>query len=116
MKIRKSDKVVVLSGKEKDRGVKTTVEKVLTKDNKLLLKGVNIVTRHVKKQGTNPGQILKIEKPIDSSNVMLVCPFTNKPTRVGYVFVEEKGKTKKFRFSKKALAEKGGEAKDYIIK
>ncbi len=116
MKIRKSDKVVVLSWKEKDRWVKTTVEKVLTKDNKLLLKWVNIVTRHVKKQWTNPGQILKIEKPIDSSNVMLVCPFTNKPTRVWYVFVEEKWKTKKFRFSKKALAEKWWEAKDYIIK
>jgi large subunit ribosomal protein L24 len=47
---------------------------------------------------------------------MLVCPFTEKPTRVGYVIVEEKWVSKKFRFSKKALSEKGGEAKDYIIK
>jgi large subunit ribosomal protein L24 len=47
---------------------------------------------------------------------MLVCPFTDKPTRVGFVKIEEKWKTKKFRFSKKALKEKGWEAKDFIIK
>jgi large subunit ribosomal protein L24 len=47
---------------------------------------------------------------------MLICPFTNKPTRIGFVKVEEKWKTKKFRFSKKALKEKWGEAKNYIIK
>jgi large subunit ribosomal protein L24 len=53
--------------------------------------------------GTNPGQIVKFEKPIDASNVMLICPFTSKPTRVGYVFIEDKGKKKKFRFSKIAI-------------
>jgi len=51
---------------------------------------VNIVTRHVKKQGTTAGQIVKFEKAIDASNVMLVCPFTDKPTRVGFVMIEEK--------------------------
>ena len=56
------------------------------------------------------------EKPIDSSNVMLICPYTDKPTKVWYVSIDEKGKTKKFRFSRKALAEKWWEAKDYIIK
>jgi large subunit ribosomal protein L24 len=48
-----------------------------------------------------------MEKAIDASNVMLVCPFTNKPTRVGFVKIEEKGKIKKFRFSKKAVKENG---------
>jgi large subunit ribosomal protein L24 len=47
---------------------------------------------------------------------MLVCPFTNKPTRVGTVKVEEKWKIRKLRFSKKALKEKWGEARNYIIK
>jgi large subunit ribosomal protein L24 len=47
---------------------------------------------------------------------MLVCPFTSKPTRVGYVFIEDKSSTKKFRYSKAALKAKGGEAKDHIIK
>jgi large subunit ribosomal protein L24 len=81
-----------------------------------LVKGVNIVKRHMKKQWTNPWQILEMEKPIDASNVLLICPFTNKPTRVWFVKIEEKGKLKKFRFSKRALKEKWGEAKSYIIK
>ncbi len=116
MKIRKWDTVQVMSWKEKDRGVKAEVLAVNTSNNKIIVKGVNVVTRHIKKQGTNPGQIIKMEKAIDASSVMLVCPFTDKPTRVGFVKIEEKGKTKKFRFSKKALKEKGWEAKDFIIK
>jgi large subunit ribosomal protein L24 len=44
-----------------------------------------------------------MEKSIDVSNVMLVCPFTEKPTRIGFVTIEEKGKKKKFRFSKTAV-------------
>ena len=116
MKIRTWDKVQVMSGKEKDRGNVSEVLKVFTDTKKVIVKDVNVVTRHLKKQGTNPGQIIKMEKAIDASNVMLICPFTEKPTRVGYVKVEEKGKTKKFRFSKKALSEKGWEAAKYIIK
>jgi len=75
-----------------------------------------MVTRHIKKMWTNPWQIVKMEKPIDVSNVMLVCPFTNKPTRIGYVIVEEKWKQKKFRFSKKAALENKGEPNKFIIK
>lgn len=116
MKIRTWDKVIVMSGKEKDRGQETEVLKVFTSENKVLCKDVNVVTRHIKKQWTNPGQIVKMEKAINASNVMLVCPFTNKPTRVGFVKVEEKGKIKKFRFSKKAVKENGGDAKKFIIK
>lgn len=116
MKIRTWDTVEVMSGKEKDRGQRAKVLKVFTDTNKVIVEGVNIVTRHIKKQGTNPGQIVKMEKAISVSNVMLVCPFTDKPTRVGFVAVEEKWKTKKFRFSKKALSEKWGEASKYVIK
>ena len=116
MKIRTWDTVMVMSGKEKDRGQTAEVLKVFTDTNRVLVKWVNMVTRHIKKQGTNPGQIIKMEKPISISNVMLVCPFTNKPTRVGFVKIDEKGKTKKFRFSKKAVKENGGEAKKFIIK
>lgn len=116
MKIRTWDKVEIISGKEKDRGQRAEVLKVFTDTNRVLVKWVNIVTRHIKKMWTNPGQIIKMEKPINASNVMLVCPFTDKPTRVWFVKVEEKGKTKKFRFSKKALKEQWGEPKKYIIK
>jgi large subunit ribosomal protein L24 len=79
-----------MSGKEKDRGVKAEVLTVNTSNNKIIVKGVNVVTRHMKKQGTNPGQIIKMEKAIDASSVMLVCPFTDKPTRIGFVKIEEK--------------------------
>jgi large subunit ribosomal protein L24 len=116
MKIKTWDKVQVISGKEKDKWQISEVLKVFPDTNKVIVKWVNIVKRHMKRQWTNPGQILEIEKAIDISNVMLICPFTNKATRVGFVKVEEKWKEKKFRFSKRAVKEKGGEAKDYIIK
>jgi large subunit ribosomal protein L24 len=116
MKIRSWDKVQVMSWKEKDKWHIDEVLKVFPDTNKVLVKWVNIVKRHLKRQWTNPGQIIEIEKPISVSSVMLVCPFTDKPTRIGFVKIEEKWKQKKFRFSKKALKEKWGEAKSYIIK
>jgi len=116
MKIRTWDKVEIMSGKEKDRGVKAEVLNVFLNKNRVLVKWINIVTKHMKKQWTTPGQIIKMEKSIHVSNVMIICPFTDKPTRIWFVKVEEKWKIKKFRFSKKALKEKGWEAKKYIIK
>lgn len=116
MKIRTWDKVIIMSGKEQDRGQVAEVLKSFNDENKVLVKWINLVTKHIKKQWTNPGQIIKMEKPINASNVMLVCPYTNKPTRIGFVKIEEKGKTKKFRFSKKAVKENGWEAKKFIIK
>ena len=107
---------MVMSGKKDDKGKKSEVLKAYPNQNKIIVKDVNIATRHIKKQGTTPGQIIQIERPIDVSNVMLICPFTDKPTRVGFIKIEEKWKMKKFRFSKKALKEKGWEAKSYIIK
>jgi len=115
MKIRSWDKVKVLSWK--DKWTLSEVLKVFKDKNKLIVKDVNVVTRHVKKMWTTPGQIVKFEKAIDASNVMLICPFTDKPTRIGFVKIEEKGKTKKFRFSKMAVktwAKK--DAKSAIIK
>lgn len=114
MKIRQGDNVIVISGQ--DKGKTGKVLKVLAITNKILVEWVKMVKRHYKKSGTTPGQIVEKESAIDASNVMLVCPFTSKPTRVGYVFIEDKSSTKKFRFSKAALKAKGWEAKDYIIK
>jgi len=116
MKIRTWDKVIIMSGKEKDRGQTAEVLKVNTDNGKIIKKWINVVTRHIKKQWTTPGQIVKMEKAIDASNVMLVCPFTSKPTRVGFVKIEEKGKSKKFRFSKMAVKVNGWEAAKFIIK
>jgi len=63
----------------------------------VIVEGVNIVTKHVKKQGTTPGQKVQFEKAIHVSNVMLICPTTKKPTRVRI----EQGK-KTTRISKKS--------------
>lgn len=116
MKIRKWDLVKIMSWKQNDRWLDAEVLKVFKDKNKVLIKWVNFVTKHKKKEGTNPWKIVKIEKPIDVSNVMLVCPFTKKPTRIGFTMITEKGKNKKFRYSKKALKEQGWEPKNFIIK
>lgn len=115
MKIRKWDKVEIISWKKEDKEKQAEVLKVFKDTNKILVSWINIVTKHVKKSWANPWQIVKFEKPIDVSNVKLICPFTWKPTRIWYVFVEEKGVNKKFRFSKNALKEKWWEAKKYIV-
>ncbi len=116
MKIRTNDKVIVLTWKEKDKWKTGKVLKVFKEKNKVVVEKVNVVTRHIKKTGANPWQIVKMEKAIDVSNVAIVCPFTEKPTKIWFVIVEDKKWTKKFRYSKRALREKGGNAKDYILK
>ncbi len=96
MKIHSNDEVIVITGK--DKGKKAKVLRAMPKEQKVLVEGVNIVTRHMKKQGATPGQKLSFEKPIDVSNVMLVDPKTGAPTRIGYKI--ENGK--KLRFAKKS--------------
>lgn len=115
MKIRTWDTVVVISGTRKNKGKAGKVLKVFPQTNKVVVEGINIVTRHYKKQGTSAGQIVKMEKAIDASNVMLECPIVKKPTRVGFVMIEEKGVTKKYRYSKRAVKEGNKTPKDCII-
>lgn len=100
MKIRTKDKIIVTVGKYK--GVKSEVTSVYTKDNKALIKDVNIAIRHIKKQGDNEGGRVKVEKPIDVSKIMLICPNCNKPTRVGYI-VKAKVKTRVCKKCKKTI-------------
>jgi large subunit ribosomal protein L24 len=80
MKIHTNDEVVVIAGK--DKGKKAKVLRAIPKENKLVIEGVNVVTRHMKKQGATPGQKVTYEKPIDASNVMIVDPKSGKPTRI----------------------------------
>ena len=96
MKIHSNDQVVVTSGK--DKGKKAKVLRVNTKDNSIVVEGVNIVPRHMKRQGSTPGQKVTFEKPINVSNVMLLDPKSGEPTRVGYKV--ENGK--KVRVAKKS--------------
>ena len=95
-KLRKGDKVIVLSGKDKAKTGEIT--KVLTKGGKALVSGINSAIRHTKQTQTAQGGRVTKEMPIDISNVALVDPKGGGPTRVGFKFVEGK----KVRYAKKS--------------
>lgn len=82
MKIHKGDNVQITNGK--DRGKSGQVERVLAKDSKIYLTGLNVYKRHLKARSGVEGGIIDIAKPMNISNVVLVCPSCKKPTRVGF--------------------------------
>lgn len=98
LKIKKDDEVQVIAGE--DRGKKGRVIEVNTKTNRVLVEGINIISRHTKPNtaGSAQGGIIKKEAPIHISNVALLDPKSGAPTRVGRK--EEKGKL--VRVSKKS--------------
>ena len=102
LKIKKDDTVIVITGK--DEGKKGKILSAMPKENRVIVQNVNVVMRHTKprKQGEPGGRISK-EAPIHASNVMLVCPRCNKPTRVGYGF-ETDGKGAVITVAKKQEA------------
>jgi large subunit ribosomal protein L24 len=86
IKIRKGDKVEVVSGATEEIGQQGEVIKVLPEERRVVVQGINLRTKHqrqVQSQGRtiSPG-LVKFEAPVDISNVMLVCPKCGKPTRV----------------------------------
>ncbi len=89
-KIKLGDNVKVLSGK--DKGKTGEVVKVFPKTNKVVVKGINILTKHEKQSGNQKGGIVKIEGPIPVSKVILLDPATGKPTRVRFEIDEKTGK------------------------
>lgn len=97
MRIKKGDKVVVIAGSEK--GKEGTVTKVLPKEEKVLIGGLNMVKKHVKPNQAEPeGKIIEKEAPIHVSNVALVDPKTKKATKVKYEIKDGK----KVRVAKKS--------------
>lgn len=95
--IKKGDTVLVLSGEYK--GTEAKVLEVITKTDKAIVEGVNMVSKHTKPNAANPqGGIIKQEAPIHVSNLMLVEPSNGKPTRVGRK-LNDQGKL--VRYSKK---------------
>ncbi len=101
MSIKKDDTVVVLSGK--DKGKRGTVLEVMPATRKVVVEGVNVVSRHTKprKQG-DEGGILKKSAPMYASKVMRVCPKCDKPTRPASIV---KADGTKVRVCKKCSAE-----------
>ncbi len=85
LRIKKGDTVLVLSGKDKDK--KGRVLKVLPKDEKVIVEGINIVKKHQKPSRKYPqGGIIERENPVHISKVMLMCPKCDKPTYRGKNF------------------------------
>jgi large subunit ribosomal protein L24 len=101
MKIRKNDSVMVIAGN--DKGKTGKILKVYPKDLRVIIEGVNIRKRHTKpSQKNQQGGIIEKEAPIHVSNVMILDPKTNEPTRVGsQIILDEKtGKKKIARISR----------------
>jgi large subunit ribosomal protein L24 len=86
-KIKKGDKVVVLTGK--DKGKKGDVVAVFPKENKALVQGVNMVKRHEKPSHTSAGGIVTREAKVHLSNIAIQDPKTGKPTRVGFKTLDD---------------------------
>lgn len=99
-KIKKGDEVMVISGK--DKGKKGKVEKVISKEKKVLVSGVNLYKRHLKARSqSQPSEIITITKPLPVTNVIIACPKCKKTTRVGFKIE----KNNKVRICKKCNAE-----------
>ncbi len=101
LKVKKGDKVVVITGR--DKGKSGEIVKVLREENRVVVQGVNVAQRHQKQSMSQEGGIVRKELPIHVSNVALIDPKTEKPTRVGYKMDGER---------KIRVARRSGEALD----
>ena len=97
LKIKKGDQVVVLTGR--DKGAKGEVLRVLPAAQRVVVQGVNLVTKHRKPTQVSPGGIQKTELPIHISNVAIADPKTGAATRIGYKTLKD---GKKVRVAKKS--------------
>lgn len=81
MNIKKGDTILVLAGKNK--GATGKIEKLITRDKKIIVSGVNVVKKHLKPNAKNPhGGIVDYNAPIHISNAQIICPRCNKTTRI----------------------------------
>ncbi|ALG69803.1 50S ribosomal protein L24 [Azospirillum thiophilum] len=86
-KIKTKDKVVVLTGK--DKGKTGEVLRVIPKENRAVVQGVNVVKKHQRASARSQGGIIEMEAPINVSNLAHVDPKDGKPTRVGFKILED---------------------------
>ena len=105
-KIRKGDKVIVLTGR--DKGRTGEVIEVRPDEDRALVRGVNMVKRHQRQSPTQEGGIISKEGPVHLSNLALADPKDGKPTRVGFKYVGEGHDRKKLRFAKRSGVEIDG--------
>ncbi|MBV9735198.1 MAG: 50S ribosomal protein L24 [Acidisphaera sp.] len=101
-KIRRGDRVVVISGAEK--GKRGEVLRVFPAANRAIVQGVRVATRHTKPRGMGqPGGIVQQEAAIDLSNLMLLDPKSEKPTRVGFRILADGRKVRVARATDEAI-------------
>ena len=106
LKIKKGDHVIVIAGR--DKGKHGEVVEMLPKEQRALVRGVNVVRRHQKQTAAQEGGIISKEAPVHLSNLTLLDPKDNKPTRVGFKFVGEGRDRKKVRVAKRTGVEIDG--------
>ena len=93
MKIRKNDTVLVIAGK--DTGKKGKVRRAYPNNSKITVDGINMIKRHSRTGGqARQAGIIEMEAPINISKVMLICNKCDKPTRIGYRFLDDGKKTR----------------------
>ncbi len=105
-KIRKGDKVVVLTGR--DKGRTGEVVEVRPAESRALVRGINMVKRHQRQTPQQEGGIISKEGPVHLSNLALADPKDGKPTRVGFKFVGEGDNRRKVRVAKRSGVEIDG--------
>ena len=105
-KIKKGDKVVVLTGRDKGRSGE--VIEVRPGEGRALVRGIHMVKRHQRQTAAQEGGIISKEGPVHLSNLALADPRDGKPTRVGFKFVGEGDDRKKVRFAKRSGVEIDG--------
>ncbi len=97
LKVKKGDQVIVISGR--DKGKKGQVIKVFPKAGRIIVQGINLVSKHVRASATDAGGIKKKEASLDVSNVLHVDPKLGVPTRIGYKLLDD---GRKVRFAKRS--------------
>ena len=104
LKIKKGDRVIVLAGR--DKGKQGEVIQVIPKENRAVVRGVNVVRRHQQQTANREGGIVSKEAPIHISNLALEDPSDGKPTRVGFRFIDDGSKVRYAKRSGEVIPEK----------
>lgn len=99
MKIKTGDKIRMLTGKDKNKEGK--VLQVFPKLERVVVEGINVLTKHLKKRGEHAGQKIQFPSPVHISNVQIVSEKTGKYGRIGYKIIETDGAKKKIRILRK---------------
>ena len=105
-KIKKGDNVVVLAGR--DKGKRGEVIEIRPKEQRALVRGVNMVRRHQRQSASQEGGIISKEGPINLSNIAIEDPKDGKPTRIGFKFIGQGDGRKKVRVAKRSGVEIDG--------